>query len=236
MLAGDAAHVMSPSGAQGLNSGFHDVINLSWKLAGVIQGDLPEAILDSYSQERLNGIEYTSHLSTFLANVSLYRNPFAIAIRDWAFRLSAKCGLLDNYFSPKMSQLSIPIDKVRHSSKMLSVGMRIPLYWTNHHCGPKLDTVKSTLLFWPGQYYPFFEWQSFQNTMKQTPSHFCSVDLAGKPLGVLKDFLPNRPLCIAVRPDGYIAKLVNFSHTYYKPVIEYMNNNLIYQSTKEMVL
>ncbi len=236
MLAGDAAHVMSPSGAQGLNSGFHDVINLSWKLAGVIHGAFPETILDSYSQERLHGIEYTSNLSTFLANVSLYSNPFAITMRDFAFKVSAKYGLLDSYFSPKISQLNIPIDKAHHSSEVLSVGMRIPLQWANYNCEPKLDIVKSTLLFWPGKYYSFFEWQSFQHAMKQAAYQFCCVNLAGKPLGVLKNFLPDTPLCIVVRPDGYIAKLIDLSDTNYHSVIADINNNLIYQPKKEILL
>ncbi|GAA5159848.1 MULTISPECIES: FAD-dependent monooxygenase [Amycolatopsis] len=51
-LAGDAAHVHSPSGGQGLNLGLLDAVNLGWKLAAVIRGDVPEALLDTYSRER----------------------------------------------------------------------------------------------------------------------------------------------------------------------------------------
>ncbi|MFD2473237.1 FAD-dependent monooxygenase [Amycolatopsis silviterrae] len=52
LLAGDAAHVHSPSGGQGLNLGLLDAANLGWKLAAVVRGDLPEALLDSYFRER----------------------------------------------------------------------------------------------------------------------------------------------------------------------------------------
>jgi hypothetical protein len=52
LLAGDAAHVHSPSGGQGLNLGLMDAMNLGWKLATVIQGDAPEALLDTYTRER----------------------------------------------------------------------------------------------------------------------------------------------------------------------------------------
>jgi 2-polyprenyl-6-methoxyphenol hydroxylase-like FAD-dependent oxidoreductase len=52
LLAGDAAHLMSPFGARGLNSGAADAENLAWKLALVLRGDAPPALLDTYGEER----------------------------------------------------------------------------------------------------------------------------------------------------------------------------------------
>jgi 3-(3-hydroxy-phenyl)propionate hydroxylase len=52
LLAGDAAHLMSPFGARGLNSGAADAENLAWKLALVVGGRAPESLLDSYGAER----------------------------------------------------------------------------------------------------------------------------------------------------------------------------------------
>lgn len=52
-LAGDAAHLMSPFGARGLNSGVADVVNLAWKVQHVLSGQAPESLLDSYSDERI---------------------------------------------------------------------------------------------------------------------------------------------------------------------------------------
>jgi 3-(3-hydroxy-phenyl)propionate hydroxylase len=52
LLAGDAAHLMSPFGARGLNSGAADAENLAWKLALVLAGRAPDALLDSYDSER----------------------------------------------------------------------------------------------------------------------------------------------------------------------------------------
>jgi 2-polyprenyl-6-methoxyphenol hydroxylase-like FAD-dependent oxidoreductase len=52
LLAGDAAHVHSPDGGQGLNTGVQDAMNLGWKLAQVIKGASPESLLDSYHAER----------------------------------------------------------------------------------------------------------------------------------------------------------------------------------------
>lgn len=52
LLAGDAAHVHSPLGGQGLNLGLGDALNLGWKLAATIRGDAPAGLLDSYVAER----------------------------------------------------------------------------------------------------------------------------------------------------------------------------------------
>jgi 2-polyprenyl-6-methoxyphenol hydroxylase-like FAD-dependent oxidoreductase len=51
-LTGDAAHIHSPAGGQGMNTGMQDAFNLAWKLATVINGDAGEALLDSYEAER----------------------------------------------------------------------------------------------------------------------------------------------------------------------------------------
>ncbi|HEU4612217.1 MAG TPA: FAD-dependent monooxygenase, partial [Kofleriaceae bacterium] len=52
LLAGDAAHVHSPVGGQGLNTGLQDAVNLGWKLAQVVHGTSPEGLLDTYHAER----------------------------------------------------------------------------------------------------------------------------------------------------------------------------------------
>ena len=52
LLAGDAAHVHSPVGGQGLNTGVQDAVNLGWKLAQVVKGTSPEGLLDTYHVER----------------------------------------------------------------------------------------------------------------------------------------------------------------------------------------
>jgi len=52
-LLGDAAHIHSPVGGQGMNTGIGDAINLAWKLAAVLQERAPESILDSYEPERI---------------------------------------------------------------------------------------------------------------------------------------------------------------------------------------
>ena len=66
-LAGDAAHIHSPAGGQGMNTGMQDAFNLCWKLALVIKGDAGDALLDSYHAERhpvgKRVIDFTSTLT-----------------------------------------------------------------------------------------------------------------------------------------------------------------------------
>src|SRR6516162_68794 len=52
-LLGDAAHIHSPAGGQGMNTGIGDAINLAWKLAAVLAGHAPDKLLDSYEAERI---------------------------------------------------------------------------------------------------------------------------------------------------------------------------------------
>lgn len=52
LVAGDAAHVHTPAGGQGLNTGVQDAVNLGWKLAQVVKGSAPASLLDSYHAER----------------------------------------------------------------------------------------------------------------------------------------------------------------------------------------
>ncbi|MGW4523982.1 FAD-dependent oxidoreductase [Amycolatopsis sp. NPDC004378] len=52
LLAGDAAHIVSPLGGQGLNTGIGDAANLGWKLAATLRGRAPDGLLDTYTRER----------------------------------------------------------------------------------------------------------------------------------------------------------------------------------------
>ena len=81
LLAGDAAHVHSPVGGQGLNIGVQDAVNLGWKLAQVVQGRAPESLLDTYHAERHPVAARV--LRTTMAQVALMRPDDRIeALRD----------------------------------------------------------------------------------------------------------------------------------------------------------
>jgi 3-(3-hydroxy-phenyl)propionate hydroxylase len=81
LLAGDAAHVHSPDGGQGLQTGVQDAVNLGWKLAQVVDGTSPEELLDTYHAERHPVAARV--LRTTMASVALRRPDDRIeALRD----------------------------------------------------------------------------------------------------------------------------------------------------------
>ncbi|MEU2793395.1 FAD-dependent oxidoreductase [Streptomyces sp. NPDC007100] len=72
LLAGDAAHVHSPASGQGMNTGVQDAVNLAWKLAAVLRGEAADALLDTYSEERVPvGAELlrTTRMATMLVQL-----------------------------------------------------------------------------------------------------------------------------------------------------------------------
>jgi 2-polyprenyl-6-methoxyphenol hydroxylase-like FAD-dependent oxidoreductase len=80
LLAGDAAHIHSPFGGQGLSLGLSDAANLGWKLAAVIRGELPESLLDTYTAERRPVAEAV--LANTLAQTAIMRpDPQSGAMR-----------------------------------------------------------------------------------------------------------------------------------------------------------
>jgi 2-polyprenyl-6-methoxyphenol hydroxylase-like FAD-dependent oxidoreductase len=81
LLAGDAAHVHSPVGGQGLNTGVQDAVNLGWKLAQVVGGTSPEGLLDAYHTERHPVAARVLH--TTMAQTALTRSDERIdALRE----------------------------------------------------------------------------------------------------------------------------------------------------------
>jgi 2-polyprenyl-6-methoxyphenol hydroxylase-like FAD-dependent oxidoreductase len=95
-LLGDAAHVHSPVGAQGMNTGLQDAYNLAWKLALVVQGRADAALLDSYEAERLPVAQRLLATTDRLFRLVVSDNPLAglfrtqILARIMAFAVNRK--------------------------------------------------------------------------------------------------------------------------------------------------
>lgn len=80
-VAGDAAHVHSPAGAQGMNTGIQDAVNLGWKLALVCRGVSPDALLDSYDAERRPVGQFVLRFTDRAFTVVTSTHPLVRAIR-----------------------------------------------------------------------------------------------------------------------------------------------------------
>lgn len=88
LFAGDSAHQVSPFGARGANSGVQDVDNLAWKLALVVQGVAPEALLDSYDTERVHGAEENILNSTRATDFITPKTPVSKMFRNEVLALA----------------------------------------------------------------------------------------------------------------------------------------------------
>ena len=130
-LLGDAAHIHSPIGGQGMNSGIGDAVNLAWKLALVVRDDVPEALLDSYAQEReavgralLAATDYGNRLA-FNANTMVW------ALRNAVLPVASRLPLVRERLRENIAQLRIAYPHSRLSvngspaRRGLRAGMRV---------------------------------------------------------------------------------------------------------------
>ncbi|MFE9773107.1 FAD-dependent monooxygenase [Streptomyces sp. NPDC005931] len=80
-LAGDAAHVHTPAGGQGMNTGMQDAANLGWKLAQVLGGHAPDSLLDTYQAERHPVGRAVLRSSGGIVRLAMARRPWTLALR-----------------------------------------------------------------------------------------------------------------------------------------------------------
>jgi hypothetical protein len=86
-LAGDAAHIHSPAGGQGMNTGMQDAFNLAWKLALVVHGTATPRLLESYSVERSAVGDRVLRNASQMTDIAIMRNPVLQTIRNFAARI-----------------------------------------------------------------------------------------------------------------------------------------------------
>jgi len=106
-IAGDAAHIHSPFGGQGMNTGLHDVWNLVWKLDLAVRGHGNEALLDSYSTERRPVIKNVIETTHFLTKAMGTPNKFAQGLRDTIIPMVSRLAPFQHAFVQRLSELGI---------------------------------------------------------------------------------------------------------------------------------
>jgi 3-(3-hydroxy-phenyl)propionate hydroxylase len=112
-LAGDAAHVHSPAGGQGMNNGIQDAYNLAWKLTAVLRGDSPSALLADYTDERRTATDRIIADTDRQTRAWMANTPARITVRDAAFRLADRTGLVPRYVFPVMAGRRVRYEPVR---------------------------------------------------------------------------------------------------------------------------
>ena len=131
-LCGDAAHIHSPAGGQGMNTGLGDAFNLGWKLAAAVKGSGTEALLDTYEKERLPVIEGVLELTDRMTRMMTATAGPAVWIREWVMPFAAKLGM-GKRMGERLSQLQVGyphspavLPDARRKPPMIPVGSRIP--------------------------------------------------------------------------------------------------------------
>ena len=105
-FGGDAAHVHSPAGGQGMNAGIQDMINLSWKLAMVLRGAARQDLLDTYGSDRLPVIAQLVAMTERATKVFNSTSPVVHAVLTrLAPKLLSRAGIQDKA-APRLGQLS----------------------------------------------------------------------------------------------------------------------------------
>ncbi|WP_232628154.1 FAD-dependent monooxygenase [Methylobacterium sp. Leaf118] len=131
-VAGDAAHIHSPAGGQGMNTGMQDAVNLAWKLALVMRGEAAPDLLDSYGPEREAVGVMVLRNATRLTEVATLANPAAQAARNLALRVLLGFHAVRDRMAATMSEI-----ENGYPDGPLSEGPGSGLRWPpEHDAGP----------------------------------------------------------------------------------------------------
>jgi hypothetical protein len=104
---GDAAHVHSPAGGQGMNTGIQDASNLAWKLALVIRGFASGSLLDSYERERKQVAREVVAMTDRITRLATIRSPFARRVRNVLLSGADRTGRLAGRLARNLAEIDI---------------------------------------------------------------------------------------------------------------------------------
>ncbi|MGH9502236.1 MAG: FAD-dependent monooxygenase [Terriglobales bacterium] len=183
-VAGDAAHLHSPFGGQGMNTGLQDVWNLVWKLDLALHGHGNERLLDSYSAERLPVIRQVIETSDFLTKAMGTPNKLAQVLRDTVIPMVSHLAPFEHAFVQRLSELGIAY---RGSPIVEGPGKR---YLDDSMRGG--EGIRSRFLLVVGN-------------EAEASTRQAATDVAGSFNEVVELRLGRSKGVTLVRPDGYVA-------------------------------
>jgi len=117
LLAGDAAHIHTPAGGQGMNVAIQDAFNLAWKLSLVLSGSSPEWLLDTYEAERRPVAEGVLKLTDGIVTMARITNPVKRLLRDAIVPFASRLPVIQRRATRRTGQLH-----VSYRSSRLAVG------------------------------------------------------------------------------------------------------------------
>lgn len=212
-VAGDAAHIHSPAGAQGMNTGIQDAYNLAWKMAFVIKGHANEKLLETYNEERFPNSQKLLQTTDRAFAVLIGSNWLLGFLRITIFPILAKYVFSLNVVGRRaflfISQISInyrnaSLSKLNDNKGFkVKAGDRMPYFLVNG------DSIYNKL------HQPKFHFLAFSNvesdctTLKTELDKLYpeTVDFNVVPLNsqVTEIFGRNSSFTVLLRPDNYIA-------------------------------
>ena len=135
-IAGDAAHIHTPAGGQGMNTGIQDAYNLAWKLAYTINEKVNDSVLESYNTERMENAKHllttTDRMFDIMAGSNMMWDFLRLKIFPSIIRFVAKNSMFNKRIFPLISQTGIayPNSTLTITSKIgkVKAGDRIPYF------------------------------------------------------------------------------------------------------------
>jgi 2-polyprenyl-6-methoxyphenol hydroxylase-like FAD-dependent oxidoreductase len=184
-LAGDAAHVHSPVGGQGMNTGIQDAVNLGWKLAATLHGWAPPGLLDSYESERHPVGERVLRMTDGAYKLVMARSRIGLASRRLAIRTMLHVPPVRRRIAGLLSGIDIRYQRPAGSHSW--TGRRMPDVGTSDG-GRVYEALRS------GRF-----------VLVDTSGTVDAGDWADRVVPVPARPHEKMPEAVLVRPDGYVA-------------------------------